>query len=912
MSVSESLPSSASTNSDQMTQQSSVSGGDSDLFAAIPLKYTYLIKSVRSHYLYESNNGLWQDIDSTNSFINSQIPSNSVSGSKIIDNFSSLKAKLTEQEKQHLTVCDSRGNEHILHLTINSNDAQTIKEHARLLQNYNKVDFKTLLIDRGKFRNIFNNNQIALDFKQLLDELSAFCGVEILISNKVEYFNLSINQNIQSDIIDQNIYVYIIGDSDDTIFAETRLRILLDNYLNLFVDSVEIPLSLIPLIGGVSFADFRAIAKETGVNIYLPTILPELYRNSRKHDLDVIYLSGMEAQVLLAKKFMNDIIDKRKPEILYKNIDILKYKKDAVLMNHKDDISSIMYKYGVLIQLPPLGINESTVHFQGNSSELIERAILDFTSLTNSIFFASIWFHKDTFVNGSSSNYEPAELKVSIDELQDFIARISVASNVSIYNNQSTSSFEFWGGQEDTLKAIKLFNSYSKQLFSDFKSTMSFKIELGLSYHEFISGKKNGKISKIMNNFKTSTINFEPLNEYSMLVELRSIDFADFLNSYDQLQNEFPSEVRFYIPEAFHRQIIGTGGSLIQSIMRKYNVFIKFSNSYDLKINCKSHTRYDNVIVRCPAKNSSNIPLVKNELNSLLINNENTTFFNTFFKLSRNQYRLFGFDKIQQIEKKTSTFVRFPHTEPSDFAIVEVLGTENHSVNATKLFINELAESYEFKITFSKKFHNIINDTNDAFVEKIKIPFKILYNFEIMGIDKKTDESVPYHSIILSYLPESDLYLEDAITHLTSFLREHEFMIIDRGELSNNDSIIHGSASRYTQVGSNFNNKLNNPNIPKSQGSTAPFDTSFPRYPFAQNNSLPLHLPQSQQLYQLPNMPEGTVMSQPTLVQPLGVLNNDQTNLRNGQFQSFKKRPATHNGHDNVTNRQNFYQRRPY
>lgn len=912
MSTSGTSPSSAGSNSDQMTQQSSVSGGESHLFAAIPLKYTYLIKSNSSHYLYESNNGLWQEIDPANSFINSQIPSNQALGYRIIDNFSSLRAKLTEQEKEHLAVCDSRGNEHLVHLTIKSNESQTVQQHARLLQNYNKVDFKTLLIDRGKFKNIFTNNQIALDFKQLLDELSAFCGVEILISNRVEYFNLSMNPNVQNDIIDQNIYVYIIGDSDDTIFTETRLRILLDNYLNLFVDSVEIPLSLIPLIGGVSFADFRAIAKETGVNIYLPTILPELYSNSRKHDLDVIYLSGMQPQVLLAKNFMNDIIEKRKPEILYKNIDVLKYKKDAVLLNYKDDLSSIMYKYGVYIQLAPLGVDESTVHFQGNSSELIERAITDFTSLTNAIFFASIWFHKDSLTSGSISDHEPAELQVTIDELQDFIARISVASNVSIYNNQSTSSFEFWGGQEDTLKAIKLFNSYSKQLFKDFKSTMSFKIELGLSYHEFISGKKNGKISKIMNNFKTSTINFEPLNEYSLLVELRSIDFADFLNSYDQLQNEFPSEVRFYIPEAFHRQIIGTGGSLIQSIMRKYNVFIKFSNSYDLKNNYKSHTRYDNVIVRCPAKNSSNIPLVKNELNSLLINNENTTFFNTFFKLSRNQYRLFSFDKIQQIEKKTSTFARFPSTEPTDFAIVEVLGTENHSVNATKLFINELAESYEFKITFSKKFHNVINDTHEAFVEKIKIPFKILYNFEIMGTDKKTEDSVPYHSILLTYLPESDLYLEDAITHLTSFLREYEFMIIDRGELSNNDSIIQGSASRYTQLGSNFNNKLNNPNIPKSQGSATAFDTSFPRYPFPQNNSLPLHLPQSQQLYQLPNIPDGSVMSQPTLVQPLGIHKNDQTNLRNGQFQTLKKRPATHNGHDNVINRQNFYQRRPY
>ncbi|CCH45049.1 hypothetical protein BN7_4627 [Wickerhamomyces ciferrii] len=908
-----SVETSTSTRSNLLSAGQTASLHD-DFFGAIPLQYTYLIKSDRSRYLYESSTGLWSDIDPSNTFILSQLTDKANTSYKIIDNFNRINSNLDPQHEQ-VSICDSRGNEHLLNLKIAHKGEAIHKKHSQLLENYQKVDFKTLLVDKGKFKGIFQEGNIAPDFKILLDELANYGGVEILVSKEIEHFNVSLAFEPPNDLIDQNIYIYILGDSDDTTFAETRLRILLDNYLDLFVDSVDIPLSLLPLVGGVSFGDFRAIAKETGVNIYLPSLLPELYHHSKKRNLNSVYLSGLEAQVLLAKKLMLDIIEKRKTNIIYKNISMLKYKKDSTLLSKKDDVSSVMYKHGVFIQLPPLGSKDTTVHFQGCSSDLIERAIVDFTNFSNEIIYANLWFHKDTIEN----NYHtPADLNVNVEELQDLVSRISIASNVTIYINVFNASFQIIGSQDDILKAVKLFSSYSKQLYLDCECAIDAKIELGLAYHEFISGKKNGKISKIMNNFKTSTINFEPLNDYSLLVDLKSVDFNDFINAYDQLQNEFPSEVRFYIPESFHRQIIGTGGSLIQSIMRKYNVFIKFSNSYDLKNNFKSHVRYDNVIVRCPFKNSSNIPLVKNELNNLLINNENTTFFNTFFKISRNQFRLFDFDKIQQIEKKTSTFVRFPNTEPNDFQLVEVLGTENHSANATKLFVNELAESYEFKISFSKKFNDTFTDLNKEFVEKIKVPFKILYNFEIMGLDRKTTSLVPYHSLILSFLPESDLFLEDAITHLTGFLRENEFMIIDRGELSNADTIVQGSASRYSQFSQNYNNvKSGNP-FNKQHGSAgqvhANYDTNFSKYPFQPpSTTLPLQLPQSQQLYQLPNSQERIMVSQPTIVQPLGV-NFSEQKILNAQNQAFEKRPATHNGYDNinVNSKPNFFQRRPF
>jgi hypothetical protein len=720
-----------------------------------------------------------------------------------------------------------------------------------------------------------NSNGLKQDFVAQLDRLASFCNVEILISNEVEYFNIAINQSGRNNS-QQNLYIYILGESEDTMFAETRLRILLDSESGLFVDSVSLPLSLIPLVGGVGFGSFKAIAKETGVNLYLPSILPEVYTTSSKHNLDVMFLSGIEAQVLLAKKLLSDVKDKIEAKLFYKSIEILKYKKDSILVNRKNELSAIMYKYGVFIQMSPLGYDDSTIHLQGCSAELIEEAINDFNGLTNEIYVADIWIFKDE--NGS---LEPSHPIVDIDEFKRLLCKISIASNALIYADLDNSAFKLIASQDDALKAVKLFKNSSSQCFGRSRSKVRLHIELGLSYHEFVSGKKNGKISKITNGSKCTTISFLPLNEYSLLIELEAEEFDEFLASFSHLQNELPSEIKFYIPESFHRQIIGSGGSLIQSIMRKYNVFVKFSNSYDFKNNAKSLVRYDNVIIRCPYKNSSNIPLVKNELNSLLINNENITFFNTFLKVSRNQYRLLDFDKIQEIEKKTSTFIRLANVEPNDFAIVELLGTDTQSINATRLLVAELAESYEFKVTYSQNFHIVINDTNEKFVEKVKVPFKLLYNFEIMTCDTKTPESGPCHSIILSYLPNSNLYLEDAITFLTAFLREHEFMIIDRGELSNNDLIINGSASRYS-TNHAFESKAS------AFGSSGTYPSSYPSIPTTANTTISFPGGHYQQLYQLPNhQNQNFPITQPTVVQP-----QVQT-----QFQN-KKRPSTYSGND--------------
>ncbi|KAH3683346.1 hypothetical protein WICPIJ_005669 [Wickerhamomyces pijperi] len=773
------------------------------ILSVIPLKYTYILKPKSSQFLYESNSGLWNDLMSENS----QVPQDEHENYQIIDCLRSVKSHAIDLNASlEINITSNDFQEQHIQLTFfNSSTAQwndISRAQSQILKGLNQFEVKQVDLEQfNKSKRLISSTTGSLDeeLQSKLDQLAKFCNVEIIISDKILNFNYHPATSFTNAGSGRDLSLYILGSTDDTIFAEMRIRMLLDHEVGLFVESVELPLSLLPLLGGVEFGNFKSVAKEALVNIYLPTTLPELFKQDGKlgHDLNLIFLSGSEIQVLLAKKQISDMIRDILDELYFKEISVLQFKKDYIVANYKNELSSIMYKYGVFIQLPAFGADECAVRFQGNSSEIIELAIQDFIGLTNNVYLGNIWFHKEDFGDGNHGNsgsFKASDLRFSGDaELKAEIQQIVYLSQTSIHANKSTNSYEMIGTKEEILTCFENFQ-YSCDKFGTDKVSMSLKIELGLIHHEFISGKKNGKISKIMNNSPTTKIQFEKSNEYNMIIELRSGAFTDLFNSFNELQLEFPSEIKFHIPEAFHRQIIGTGGSIIQTIMRKYNVFVKFSNSYDLKSNFKNHVRFENVIIRCPFKNSSNIPLVQHELEQLLVTNEAKHYTNTFVRISVGQYNLLDFNKIQEIEKKSSTYIKFPKLfEPYlKFKEIEILGIDNNSITASKALLENFPESYEFQITWNAQFNSVFNDTNQDYLTKLKVPIKVLYNYELFTVDNANKAS---HSIIISYHKPNESHLGKVIKELTAFLRAYDFMIFDRVELSTTDSIINGSAS---------------------------------------------------------------------------------------------------------------------
>ena len=105
-------------------------------------------------------------------------------------------------------------------------------------------------------------------------------------------------------------------------------------------------------------------------------------------------------------------------------------------------------------------------------------------------------------------------------------------------------------------------------------------------------------------------IKFETFNEHNFLIDIAGND-ASVLQGLTLLQEELPAEISFHVPESYHKRIIGVGGRSIQRIMKKYGVYVKFSNAEEFAAMGGYNDNEDNVIARTPAKNAMNLENMK-------------------------------------------------------------------------------------------------------------------------------------------------------------------------------------------------------------------------------------------------------------------------------------------------------------
>ena len=112
-------------------------------------------------------------------------------------------------------------------------------------------------------------------------------------------------------------------------------------------------------------------------------------------------------------------------------------------------------------------------------------------------------------------------------------------------------------------------------------------------------------------------IKFETFNEHNFLINLAGSD-ANALRGLSLLQEELPAEISFHVPETYHKRIIGVGGKSIQKIMKKYGVYVKFSNAEEFAALGGYIDNEDNVVARTPAKNALNLEHLKQSVMELV------------------------------------------------------------------------------------------------------------------------------------------------------------------------------------------------------------------------------------------------------------------------------------------------------
>ena len=224
------------------------------------------------------------------------------------------------------------------------------------------------------------------------------------------------------------------------------------------------------------------------------------------------------------------------------------------------------------------------------------------------------------------------------------------------------------------------------------------QIELANEHREFISGKKNGKLNKIMKSANVK-IKFETFNDYNFLIDVAGSDTGS-LHGLTMLQEELPAEISFHVPEAYHKRIIGVGGKNIQRIMKKFGVYVKFSNAEEFAALGGYADNEDNVVARTPAKNAINLEHLKQSVMEL-VSPKDKDFVVETVSIPRRYHRTLLGEKsifIHDIESKTNSAVRFPNKETAS-DIVAIFGPESQVHIAAQMLLDHVP--FEACVPFS-------------------------------------------------------------------------------------------------------------------------------------------------------------------------------------------------------------------
>ncbi|RLV94159.1 KH domain-containing protein [Spathaspora sp. JA1] len=741
------------------------------------LEYTFILDPKVSNpstvTYYETNNGLWKRY--TSDAISYLMIDNLNILHQISDQINLLQQKLNRTDN-YITVIDPSVNNQLISVCCHGDEDFVTVSRQKILQTYKRINEKTLYITDQEFLSI---NKL---FTQGLEQLCDLYQVEIIINNAVTRTPPENNPGY---------VIHILGDEYSITKCTTLVQILIDRLvLGLIVDTIPVDLSIIPIIGGIDLVNFNQVSQQTNAKIYIPCLNTETDTDNLQ-----IYITAKHTSEIILTKFILSKLLASNSQLLAQDISICKTKIDILLLHHRQTIVNIMLKYGVFIQLPSLGEDDNyTITIQGSSVDSITECINDINSITQSYYYVE------------ATTIEMSELA---------LVRMSQNKTTCIISTNEHGIGIF--GTNKEIVAIM------QQLSGINYTKVKLRTELSNQHRDFISGKKNGKLIKIINQLnQLPVIKFANYNEYCFFIDVEIFEGSNIsvlIKALELIELELPEELKFNIPQVFHKSIIGNGGSIIQSIMKKYNVFIKFSfqGGSDNLNNCYSLQRGSNVLIKCPRKNSKNIALVKIEIDNLVeqccMNNQpnRATIYQTFtVQLLKQHYiLLINNNKLQQliqIENENNCHVNFP-TSISQFQtnqkmLIDIRGSESKIRHCYTQFKDLLPDNFEFKLTFNQElFEQTFIVNKQEFQEKVIIPFKILLGFEISINHTHISNSQQYHQIILSYYNTSSL--ETAISSLSLYLEQKGFLIQD-GAQANIDSLVENVGEQYSPLQSNM------------------------------------------------------------------------------------------------------------
>ncbi|RMY79053.1 hypothetical protein D0862_13251 [Hortaea werneckii] len=558
---------------------------------------------------------------------------------------------------------------------------------------------------------------------------------------------------------DKRLQMAVYGDLESSENAKTRLLIMIDQLLQRQVDSVRLELPLHSLIAGRHRRNIKLIESATGAAIYFPPQFPAVFGYVPPGSIplrgrDEIIITGETMDnILQAKKRLHDLVISTKH--FMKDVHITMSKVDYILLERMDKIQRIVQTNGSYVVLPPLGNHSGMLRVTATDILNVERTVREIMGLAGQFYSASWWF----------THPDPSQRQPTPSDIRAMLPDICINSGAEITFEKL--NFHINGSDDAVKAAMSIINTLP--FVKKAQSTLRVKVELANEHKEFVSGKKNGKINKIMSQSNVQIV-FDGFNEYNFYIDVRGAQYEATKNGLDLVELEMPASISFHVPDQYHKRIIGIGGQHIQRIMKKYSVFVKFSNAMDRGGIGKDDDdiKVDNVICRTPARNADNLELVKQEIMDM-VEKVDAEFVSEHVPVDRLYHRelIARMQEIEELEKKWNCKITFPGTEQAS-DIITVSGPEYQVPQAVDEFLGMVPESHEIEFPASDEIDSFVKSVDFAqdTVRKLRDQYCVEVMVHEPRQDRQDDKEVLVERMTLSYTRNNAGGLKDAIDFL--------------------------------------------------------------------------------------------------------------------------------------------------
>ncbi|EMC96659.1 hypothetical protein BAUCODRAFT_69566 [Baudoinia panamericana UAMH 10762] len=559
--------------------------------------------------------------------------------------------------------------------------------------------------------------------------------------------------------MDKRLQIHVYGDLESSENAKTRLLIMIDQILQRQVDSIRLELSLHSLISGRHRRNIKMIESATGTAIYFPPMFPQVFGYVppgsvplRGRDEIIITGEGMD-NILQAKKRLHDLVLSTKTFV--KDVQITTSKVDYILLDRLDKIRRIIEANGSYVLLPPLGNHSGILRVQATDILNVERTVREIMGLAGQFYSASWWV---THPDAAQRQPTPSDIRAMLPD-------ICINSGAEITFEKL--NFHINGSDDSVKAAMSIINTLP--FVKKAQSTLRVKVELANEHKEFVSGKKNGKINKIMSQSNVQIV-FDGFNEYNFYIDVRGAQYEATKNGLDLVELEMPASISFHVPDQYHKRIIGIGGQHIQRIMKKYSVFVKFSNAMDRGGIGKDDDdiKVDNVICRTPARNADNLELVKQEIMDM-VEKVDAEFVSEHVPVDRLYHRelIARMPEIEDLEKKWNCKITFPGTEQAS-DIITVSGPEYQVPQAVDEFLGMVPETHEIEFPTSEELSTYLRSEEFRLdrVQKLRDQYVVEVSLHEPRPDRQGDKDVMVEKLVLSFTRNNAGGLKDAIDFL--------------------------------------------------------------------------------------------------------------------------------------------------